>query len=444
MTLEESPVNKPMETTLDNPFPLNAFPPKMRSFVTTAKETLNFPIPYTASSMLLVFSLAIGNTRVLKVKDGWTVKPILFLALVGEAGANKSHPISFVLKPVLRINHENLDKYRKELADYRRQLSSGNASAMEKPMARQIIVSDITAESLIDVHRNNPRRLCLYCDELVGWVESFNRYRKGADEQMWLSIYSGEPLCVNRKSSDDILSIASPFIDVIGTIQPEVLTDTFSGNRQSNGFLYRILQARSDGNTKLLWNEKGFPPSLEMYWEKVIRWTLAVCDKEYDVFETPSEYHFSDDAAFRIRDWQNAQEEFLESAGTSAQIEAFRKIQDYALKFALILHTMEEADKGKTLSTEINIETTEKAILLAEYFYRTASISLEDIEERKPQKYPKKHGDFILALPQRFDTAEAIRTGAKLGLSASTVNRILKKGKGVFFIWEAHGRYEKI
>ena len=62
-----------METTLDNPFPLNAFPPRMRSFVTTAKETLNFPIPYTASSMLLVFSLAIGNTRVLKVKDGWTV-----------------------------------------------------------------------------------------------------------------------------------------------------------------------------------------------------------------------------------------------------------------------------------------------------------------------------------------------------------------------------------
>ena len=81
VTLEESPVNKPMETTLDNPFPLNAFPPKMRSFVTTAKETLNFPIPYTASSMLLVFSLAIGNTRVLKVKDGWIVKPILFLAL---------------------------------------------------------------------------------------------------------------------------------------------------------------------------------------------------------------------------------------------------------------------------------------------------------------------------------------------------------------------------
>ena len=145
-----------METTLDNPFPLNAFPPKMRSFVTTAKETLNFPIPYTASSMLLVFSLAIGNTRVLKVKDGWIVKPILFLALVGEAGANKSHPISFVLKPMLRINHENLDKYRKELADYRRQLSSGNASATEKPKARQIIVSDITAESLIDVHRNNP------------------------------------------------------------------------------------------------------------------------------------------------------------------------------------------------------------------------------------------------------------------------------------------------
>ena len=433
-----------METLSDTKFPLFVFPSKMQSFINTAQETLNFPIPYTASSMLLVFSLAIGNTRVLKVKDGWNVKPILFLALVGEAGANKSHPISFVMKPVHSINHENLEKYRKELADYRRQLGSGSGTALEKPKARQIIVSDITAESLIEVHRNNPRRLCLYCDELVGWVESFNRYRKGADEQMWLSIYSGEPLCVNRKSSDDILSIASPFIDVIGTIQPEVLTDTFSGNRQNNGFLYRILQARSDGNTKLLWNEKGFPPKLEQYWDKIVRRAIAVCDKEFDVFETASEYHFSANAAFRIRDWQNSQEELLESTGTSAQVEAFRKIQDYALKFALILHTMEEADIGKTLPTEINIETTEKAILLAEYYYSTARLSLEDIEERTPQKYPKNHGDFILALPPRFDTSEAIKIGAQFGISTSTVNRILKKGKGVFFIWEAHGRYEKI
>ena len=320
-----------METLSDTKFPLFVFPSKMQSFINTAQETLNFPIPYTASSMLLVFSLAIGNTRVLKVKDGWNVKPILFLALVGEAGANKSHPISFVMKPVHSINHENLEKYRKELADYRRQLGSGACTALEKPKARQIIVSDITAESLIEVHRNNPRRLCLYCDELVGWVESFNRYRKGADEQMWLSIYSGEPLCVNRKSSDDILSIASPFIDVIGTIQPEVLTDTFSGNRQNNGFLYRILQARSDGNTKLLWNEKGFPPKLEQYWDKIVRRAISVCDKEFDVFETASEYHFSANAAFRIRDWQNSQEELLESTGTSAQVEAFRKIQDYGL-----------------------------------------------------------------------------------------------------------------
>ena len=105
---------------------------------------------------------------------------------------------------------------------------------------------------------------------------------------------------------------------------------------------------------------------------------------------------------------------------------------------------MEEADIGKTLPTEINIETTEKAILLAEYYYSTARLSLEDIEERTPQKYPKNHGDFILALPPRFDTSEAIKIGAQFGISTSTVNRILKKGKGVFFIWEAHGRYEKI
>lgn len=226
---------------LDGTFPLVAFPEKLQDNIRAARDTLNFPEPYTASVMLLAVAVAIGNTRVLKVKEGWMVKPILFLALVGEAGANKSHPISFVLKPLERINNAHIDAYNKALADYRK---VKDANPSDKPQPRQVLVSDITTESLVQLHRSNPLRLCLRCDELAGWISNFNRYRKGGDEQLWLSIYSGQPLCVNRKTMDDILSVPDPFICVVGSIQPDILTATFSGERRSNGFLPRILQAR--------------------------------------------------------------------------------------------------------------------------------------------------------------------------------------------------------
>ena len=392
---------------LDGTFPLAAFPVRLQEFIRTARDTLNFPEPFTASVMLLAVAVAIGNTRVLKVKEGWTLKPILFLALVGEAGANKSHPITFVLKPLDHINNEHIEAYNKALADYRK---AGDTNPEEKPRPRQLLVSDITTEGLVQLHRSNPLRLCLRCDELAGWISNFNRYRKGGDEQLWLSIY---------------------------------LTGTFSGERQSNGFLYRILQARSTGSTKLLWNDKGFPAEQERYWDGFLRRILDKCDKEYSVFETASDYMFTEDAYFYIQDWQNQWEEALELEGRPSQVEAFRKIQDYALKFALILHTMKEAAGEIKPSIQITLDTTAMATLLADYFFFTALQSLEAIEEQNPQRYPRNQADFIVALPPEFSTAEAVKKGREFGLSESNVKRLLAREKGRFFIWCSHGRYEK-
>ena len=425
---------------LDGTFPLVAFPEKLQDYIRAARDTLNFPEPYTASVMLLAVAVAIGNTRVLKVKEGWLVKPILFLTLVGEAGANKSHPISFVLKPLERINNAHIDAYNKALADYRK---VKDANPSDKPQPRQVLVSDITTESLVQLHRSNPLRLCLRCDELAGWISNFNRYRKGGDEQPWLSIYSGQPLCVNRKTMDDILSVPEPFICVVGSIQPDILTATFSGERQSNGFLPRILQARQDGSTKLLWNDKGFPAKLERYWDTCLRGIMDNCDKEFSVYDTFSDYTFTEEAFFYIMDWQNQWEEALEQEGRPSQVEAFRKIQDYALKFSLILHTMKEAAGETVPSVQIPIETTITATLLAEYFFFTALQSLDAMEEQNPQRYPRNQADFIIALPDKFTTTEAVKKGEEFGLSESTVKRLLQREKGRLFIWLSHGRYEK-
>ena len=124
-------------------------------------------------------------------------------------------------------------------------------------------------------------------------------------------------------------------------------------------------------------------------------------------------------------------------------MEAFRKVQDYALKFALILHTMKEAAGEIKPSAQITFDTTVMATLLAEYFFFTALQSLDAIEEQNPQRYPRNQADFIMALPPEFTTAEAVEKGREFGLSESTIKRLLASGKGRFFVWCSQGRYEK-
>ena len=104
---------------------------------------------------------------------------------------------------------------------------------------------------------------------------------------------------------------------------------------------------------------------------------------------------------------------------------------------------MKEAAEEIEPSTQISFETTVKACLLADYFFFTALQSLDAIEEQNPQRYPRSQADFIIALPDVFTTAEAVKKGKEFGLSESTVKRLLRDGKERFFAWTAHGEYAK-
>lgn len=71
-------------------------------------------------------------------------------------------------------------------------------------------------------------------DELASWFKNFNRYNKGSEQEFWLSVWSGNTVKVNRKTSDQY-NIPLPFISVAGTIQPGVLNE-LADNRTENGF----------------------------------------------------------------------------------------------------------------------------------------------------------------------------------------------------------------
>ena len=76
-------------------FPVSIFPNKIQRIIREVHECHNYPTDYIAAAILTAIAVGIGNTHLAQIKQGWTESPILYMALIGRPGANKSHPLSY-------------------------------------------------------------------------------------------------------------------------------------------------------------------------------------------------------------------------------------------------------------------------------------------------------------------------------------------------------------
>ena len=88
-------------------FPVEIFPSMIQRIIHEVYECQSYPIDYTAASILTAIAAGIGNTHLVQMKQGWVESAILFVALVGRPGANKSHPLSFAMNLKLMLKNKN-------------------------------------------------------------------------------------------------------------------------------------------------------------------------------------------------------------------------------------------------------------------------------------------------------------------------------------------------
>lgn len=230
-------------------FPVSIFPNKIQRIIREVHECHNYPTDYIAAAILTAIAVGIGNTHLVQIKQGWTESPILYMALIGRPGANKSHPLSFAMKPFLDYDYRQNQEFEKALAKYDELMSmnrkeraeSGGEQFPQEPIRKRFLVSDVTPEGLSLIHAQNKRGLCLWADELSAWFKNFNRYNNGSEEQFWLSVFSAKTTISDRKNAKSSIFIKRPYISVIGTIQKKILNELAKGERSSNGFIDRIL-----------------------------------------------------------------------------------------------------------------------------------------------------------------------------------------------------------
>ena len=230
-------------------FPIEVFPIRIQRIISSLHDCQGYPVDYVAAAILAAIAVGIGNSHLVQVKRNWLESPILYMALIGRPGANKSHPLSFAFQPFIEHDYCQNQEYQKLYAEYERTMSMSKKERMEAgldefpqaPVRKRFLVSDITPEGLSLIHAQNPRGLCLWSDELSAWFKNFNRYNNGSEEQFWLSVFNAKPTISDRKSTQSSIFIRRPYISVIGTIQKKILGELVKGERSSNGFIDRIL-----------------------------------------------------------------------------------------------------------------------------------------------------------------------------------------------------------
>ena len=154
-------------------FPVSIFPAKIQRIIREVHECHNYPTDYIAAAILTAIAVGIGNTHLAQIKQGWMESPILYMALIGRPGANKSHPLSFAMKPFLDYDYRQNQEFEKALAKYDELMSmsrkeraeSGGEQFPQEPIRKRFLVSDVTPEGLSLIHAQNKRGLCLWADE---------------------------------------------------------------------------------------------------------------------------------------------------------------------------------------------------------------------------------------------------------------------------------------
>lgn len=431
-----------------NRFPVEVFPTLVQQIITETNKNLKFPVDFIGASLLYAVSVAVGNTHRVEVKKGWLESSVLYLAVVARAGTNKSHPLSFALQPIFEQDKRTYRQYEQHRQEYENAVRLSKKEREQqaideptKPIWQKFLLSDFTPEALAEVHKFNKRGIGVYVDELAGWFKNFNRYNKGSEMEFWLSIWSGKPINIDRKTGEPVF-IPLPFISVAGTIQNGILNELAKDNRTQNGFIDRILFVIPDNIQKEYWSETDLNPVVVDNWENIIS-TLLKLPVQYDETLSPSPevLKFTPEAKRILFEWQKANTDQINDAENEAISGIYSKLEMYAVRLALILEMMLYACNESDKQT-VSIKAVQGALKLVEYF-KNSSVKINSIlsNDSPLEKHPDDKKNLYKALPDTFTTETGLQIAESLGIAERTFKRFLNEKE--LFNRISRGEYEK-
>ena len=348
-----------------SPFPLEVLPPDLQRFVREVSEAKHAPLDYAAVPLLVVAGGAIGSSRAISIKPGWSERPCLYAAVVAPPGSAKTPALKDIAGPV----------YTEQA-----RLRAAHRTAKEnddRAKLRTVYVSDITTEALANLLQENDRGVVMIRDELTAWATSMDQYKaagKGADRQVYLHSWSGEPISVHRKLQEDgPIFVGHPFIGIVGGLPPSSLSKLCGsgGNRTDDGFLDRILFTFPEPTPAAGEDWRCVSDESAARWADTLR-TLWGLEQQDDEHGGKRPRFLRLDGSGRA-----AWERFTHGLAAAMNQEDFpdffrgpwSKLRSYAARLALIVHCLWHASGlFGTGGDEVGAASIERAADLVAYF----------------------------------------------------------------------------
>ena len=406
------------------PFPIDVFPSVFKDAILATNETLNFPVDYSSACILTAVATAIGKTAVLDVKSGWREFCPLYMDLLGNAGAMKSHPLDMFFDIIKTIDSEEYNKYTPMLESFDEYQSLAkkekkNVVKVEDPLLVKTIMSNFTTEILSKRINDNNRSVCIVSEELETWLLGMNNYSKTDQSSTYLSMWSVKRTDVDRVSNyKRPLIIERPFLCIIGSSQPRKLRKMFPVDKSDSGFLQRFLWAFPANSQKQCINEKELDP---IYLEKYNRWIRNYFENNRPVVFPDGQpkakiYKLSTEAKKIFLNWQAANTKKVNDAGDSLLSEEYNKFDVHFLRFALIMQIMEDS----TVSF-IDAKAAQNAVKLCAYFVNTMLRVMNIIENESELDMLKVAVHLVGKGMTQLDATKYT------GISQATISRHSKK-----------------
>lgn len=389
---------------LYRPYPVGALPQVVRRYVKAASRAIGVESCIIALPLLSMLASCIGTTRSVRLKAAWHEPCILWTSIIGESGTKKTPAQQAVLAPLRRVQRQRYDEHEQakqlheqELAEHEEALKDWKKSKMktgdaptrpEPPACRRHIISDTTTEAVAPVLQANPRGVLLVRDELAGWFGDMDRYAsaKGGDAPRWLSIWSADPITIDRKTTGTTY-IHRPAVSITGGIQPGILRNVLRTEHREDGMAARFLLAMPPDKPDT-WTDEDIGQSIETELSQIVVALLGLNHvQDADGHPCPVTVGLDNAARGRFIGWFNAHSRrTVEETGDLRA--AMGKMKGYAPRLALVLHLIRRAS-DRAVGELIDVESVEAAIALTEWHIHEARriyAMLDETDQQRDQR----------------------------------------------------------
>lgn len=380
--------------------PIYGLPQSVQDIITEICTKKQVPTEFVLSPLLAVAGAAAGRKAVLNGR-GYENPPCFWCVVIADPGSNKSYPQKLICNPLHDINKllakehdEALQKWRAECTSISKGSKDKTAPQPPKPLKCRACVSDITREGLDEILVGSPNGLCQIRDELSGWLGDIGRYGKSGEISTYLSYWTGEGIIIDRKSEDGTAMVDSVLYNICGTIQPEILADSFTQQHLASGFVHRFMFFWPQTIAKKRIERTPTVPDMAA-WNSLINSLYSLRQQEITLT-------LSDEANNVAMDYEREIEDLKDVADiVPYEKGVLSKLDIIMLRLACVARMLAIADGDN--SHEVTPTEMKWACDLCRYLHQTQMRVYEELQSGNRQR-PMNDRELIRAFFKRFES----------------------------------------